>query len=100
MFTSVAEQCQSCLATLRSIISTLSTSEVRQRRVQSAQVNDELERFSLWIGNIGALHRPEASLSVETRLREANDVLAHIQELLDDLNEVAAERECEICYLH
>ena len=44
------------------------------------------------MGNIGALHRPESSMSLESRLREANDVLTHIQELLDDLNEVAGER--------
>jgi hypothetical protein len=44
------------------------------------------------MGNIGALHQPETSMSLESRLREANDVFTHILELLNDLNEVAGER--------
>lgn len=61
-------------------------------RVRHEQVNDELERFSLWMGNIGSSHGPESSMSLESRLHEANDILTHILELLDGLNVVAAER--------
>jgi nucleoside phosphorylase len=88
---SVSEQCRSCLLTLQEVISILSQPDHIDGRVKHAQVNEELERFSLFIGNIGALHRPESPMSMESRLHEAEDVLAHILGLLADLNEVAGE---------
>ena len=92
MVASVSKQCRDCIKTLKTIVSPPSDPDRQKSRVHHEQVNDELERFSLWMGNIGALHRPESSMSLESRLREANDVLTHILELLDDLNEVARER--------
>lgn len=92
MVASVSGQCRACITTLKTIVSTLSDPDRQKGRVRHEQVNDELERFSLWMGNIGALHLPESSMSLESRLHEANDVLTHILELLDDLNEVARER--------
>jgi nucleoside phosphorylase len=88
---SVSEQCRSCLVTLQEVISILSQPDHTDGRVKQAQVNEELERFSLFIGNIGALHRPESPMSMESRLHEANDVLTHIVGLLADLNEGAGE---------
>jgi hypothetical protein len=84
--------CRACVTTLNTIVSTLSNPDRQRGRVHYDQVNDELGRFSLWMGNIGALHRPESSMSLESRLHEANDILAHILELLNDLNEVAGAR--------
>jgi hypothetical protein len=92
MVASVAEHCRAGIITLRTIISILSNRNIQKDRVRQEQVNDELERFSLWTGNIGALHQSESLDSLESRLCEANDVLAYILALLDDLNEVAKER--------
>jgi hypothetical protein len=92
MVASVSEQCRACVTTLKTIVSSLSDPDRQRRRVHHELVNDELERFSLWMGNIGALHLPGSPMSLESRLREASDVLTHILELLDDLNEVAGER--------
>jgi tetratricopeptide (TPR) repeat protein len=91
MTLSVSDQCRSCLVTLQEVISILSQPDHNDGRVKHAQVCEELDRFSLFIGNIGALHRPESSMSIESRLQEANDVFTHILGLLADLNEVAAE---------
>ncbi|KAF2870782.1 hypothetical protein BDV95DRAFT_574620 [Massariosphaeria phaeospora] len=88
---SVSEHCHSCLVSLREVISILSHPDRTDGRVKHAQVNEELDRFSLFIGNIGALHRPESSLSIESRLEEADDILTHILNLLADLNEAARE---------
>ncbi|KAJ4350324.1 uncharacterized protein N0V89_008945 [Didymosphaeria variabile] len=91
MTLSVSEQCRSCLVTLQEVISVLSKPGNTNGHVKHAQINEELDRFSLFVGNIGALHRPESSMSIESRLHKANDVLTHILDLLADLNEVAAE---------
>ncbi|KAF2007646.1 hypothetical protein P154DRAFT_419374, partial [Amniculicola lignicola CBS 123094] len=87
----VADQCRTCINNLKSISATLETSERNDERVGSVQVNEELDRFSLWVGNIGALHPPESLLSLEKRLHSAEDVLSHILELLGDLKEVTDE---------
>ncbi|KAF2808968.1 uncharacterized protein BDZ99DRAFT_343877, partial [Mytilinidion resinicola] len=91
MVAPVSEQCRSCIKDLKTIISTLSNPSKQKGRVHHEQVNDELERFSLWIGNIGAIHPPESPMSLESRLCEANDVLTHIIDLLNDLNEITGE---------
>jgi hypothetical protein len=99
MAASVSEQCRSTLATLNKISGAVCKLEDQPAQSRGNRVNEELERLSLWAGNIGALHRPESPLSIETRLREAPDVLAHIQELLEDLKEVSDERKVTP-YLH
>lgn len=87
-----SQQCLTCITTLKTIISTLSDSDRQNGRTNDAQINDQLERFTLWIGNIGALHPPESPMSLESRLRDTNDVLTHVLDLLDNLNDVARER--------
>jgi hypothetical protein len=91
MASSVSEQCRSCLTALRNIDSALSKPGHESRRVSHDQIIEEVDRFSLWTGNIGALHQPDSPMSIESRLREASDVLTHILSLLDDLGEVAHE---------
>jgi hypothetical protein len=54
-------------------------------------LKDQTSRLRPWIGNIGALHQESSPLSLESRLREADDVLIHILVLLDNLSEVAGE---------
>ncbi|KAF1950555.1 hypothetical protein CC80DRAFT_359652, partial [Byssothecium circinans] len=89
MASPISEQCRSCLTTLKCIASALSGSQ--SSRISADQVTEELDRLSLWIGNIGGLHRPESPLSLESRLQEAEDVFSHICELLANLNDVASE---------
>lgn len=93
MSASVGQQSRTCIGTLKLIITTLQQPDYHDGRVRDDQITNELERFSLWVGNIGALHHPDSSMSLESRLREAGDVLAHILDLLEDLHEVASESE-------
>ncbi|KAJ4294170.1 hypothetical protein N0V90_007860 [Kalmusia sp. IMI 367209] len=87
----VSAQCRACITTLKTIISTLSDPNKQKSRLHHQQVNDELERFSLWIGNIGAIHLPESPLSLESRLHGSEYILTHILKLLNDLNEITKE---------
>ncbi|KAF2013043.1 hypothetical protein BU24DRAFT_453311 [Aaosphaeria arxii CBS 175.79] len=87
----ISEQCHKMIVTLKAIVEGLSSPDNQGHRISSAQVSDELERFSLWVGNIGALHAPSSPLSLESRLAEAQEVLKHVFDLLDDMNEVAEE---------
>ena len=91
MTVSTSDRCRTCITTLNTIITALSNPDRQNGQIHHDQVDDELTRFSLWMGNIGALHRPESAMSLESRLREADEVLIHIQELLENLNEVTGE---------
>lgn len=93
MSLSVSQQCQACVRPLRSIITTVTNDGQTGCQPILEEANDHLERFSLWVGNIGALHSPESPLSLESRLSGENDILNHIKTLLDDLAEVTEERE-------
>jgi hypothetical protein len=85
--TSIAHRCNLILSSLRSIAQSTHIDDA----ATTSKVKDELARFSLWAGNLGALHQPKSSLSVESRLVDAPEVLLHVAELLEDLNEVARE---------
>ncbi|KAI1657010.1 hypothetical protein F4813DRAFT_88267 [Daldinia decipiens] len=48
-------------------------------------IEDALDRFLLWSGNLGALHLPENKLSLDYRVRAAPEIRDQICEFLDDL---------------
>lgn len=93
MVAPVSLQCRASITSLKIVVSILTKPPRQEIRLSHEQVNDELERFSLWMGNIGALHLPASSMSLESRLSEATEVLGYIIELLDDLNMVSQERK-------
>ncbi|KAI4945160.1 hypothetical protein J4E91_008137 [Alternaria rosae] len=95
MTSSMSERCRACVRKLREVIFALANPGSTDEHAKQAQVNEELDRFILFVGNIGGFHKPESPLSVDSRLREAEDVLDHIFCLLDDVVE-AAEELCQI----
>ncbi|KAF2462402.1 hypothetical protein BDY21DRAFT_13759 [Lineolata rhizophorae] len=54
-------------------------------------VADELDRFRLWAGNIGAAQSLPSRLSLDYRLRDSKTVAAQVLRLLDDLNDSLAD---------
>ena len=56
----------------------------------ASTVGDELGRFKIWAGNIGALQRDSRSL--DYRLREASQVRDQVVRILKDLE--SSIREC------
>ncbi|KAJ5024206.1 hypothetical protein PSV08DRAFT_185568 [Bipolaris maydis] len=91
MTLSVSDQCRSCIAILQEVISAPPHPDRSGNNAINLLMREELDRFSLFVGNIGALHQPESPMSIESRLQRAHDVLAHILGLLDDLKEVTGE---------
>ncbi|EJT77121.1 hypothetical protein GGTG_07033 [Gaeumannomyces tritici R3-111a-1] len=59
--------------------------------ITSADLCDFRDKFILWSGNMGAMHQPSSSLSLECRLSGAQGVLAHIHRLLGDLRDALEE---------
>ncbi|RYP69577.1 hypothetical protein DL771_006014 [Monosporascus sp. 5C6A] len=52
------------------------------------EIEDQLGRFRVWAGNLGAFQRLPATSSLDHRLRESPKVAAQVQELLQDLQDV------------
>ncbi|KAG9250111.1 uncharacterized protein F5Z01DRAFT_428247 [Emericellopsis atlantica] len=93
MSASVSERCRRCVSILKSISSAAVDQSEQNHHIiiNHKEVEDNLERLSLWTGNIGALHGPQSSLSLESRLQDEKKVLDLILDLLEDLAEVAGE---------
>ena len=56
-----------------------------------SKAEDNLTRFRIWVGNIGAYHSLPSRASADFRLREAPEVQSRIIELLDDICETNDE---------
>ena len=56
-----------------------------------SKVDDNLARFRIWAGNIGAYHGLPSRASADFRLREAPEVTVRILELLEELSETNGE---------
>lgn len=52
-----------------------------------------VERFILWAGNMGAMHPPHSRMSLDSRLAESPEVRHQISELLEDL--YGAVKDCK-----
>ena len=61
------------------------------RSEDSSNAEDNLTRFRIWSGNIGAHHGLPSRGSADFRLREAPEVKSRILELLDDIAETNNE---------
>jgi hypothetical protein len=77
-FTSLCTRLQTC-------------GNVPSTNISAAALEDELGRFRVWAGNIGAIQRGHSSL--EYRLREAPIVLESVLKLLEELCRSLDERE-------
>ncbi|KAK3363768.1 hypothetical protein B0T25DRAFT_53590 [Lasiosphaeria hispida] len=56
-----------------------------------AAITDALGRFSLWAGNMGAIHDPKRRLSLDYRLSEAAEIREQIGRQLDEIVEALGD---------
>ena len=81
---SIADRVAQCLGGFESIASAHHGMELDESREKTITViNDELARFKLWSGNIGA-HRMGRS-SLDHRLRDSSRLREQVARLLDEL---------------
>ncbi|OCL04529.1 hypothetical protein AOQ84DRAFT_300694, partial [Glonium stellatum] len=86
MDSSIAEEVTECLQSFRSLCSALLRPNINfPEQMPLSKVKDEVSRFKVWSGNIGA-HRSGRS-SLDYRLRDASHLRKRVVGLLKDLNE-------------
>lgn len=76
-----------------SLCGVLEKSKTPGSPVEAHEVEDVLDRFKLWTGNLGALHQAHKRVSLESRLADSPEVRDQICEHLDDMQE--ASQDCE-----
>ena len=77
---------KNCLIHFKQIYAVLSKPDSRYRSdISCADVLDELGRFKVWAGNIGALQPTEMTSSLEYRLRETARTRQYVLDCLEDL---------------
>lgn len=64
-----------------------------QLTIQPANVEDLLDKFTLWAGSLGALHAPSKKLSLDYRLQDALDIRDQICHYLENLLEAIGDRK-------
>ncbi|KAI1389423.1 uncharacterized protein F4822DRAFT_199741 [Hypoxylon trugodes] len=85
---SISSKCHNLIRKLNDLIDLLKEKEATDGVVVTpTSVSDVLDRFSLWCGNLGALHKPTKKLSLDQRLADAPDVKDQILVNIDDFNE-------------
>lgn len=90
---STPERVSDCLERFRGLCSALweikhhgdDVDQVQLDEIPITKVEDELRRFKVWVGNIGA-HRTGRS-SMDYRLRDASHIRQQVFKLLKDLAE-------------
>ncbi|KAL2049167.1 hypothetical protein ABVK25_010596 [Lepraria finkii] len=86
MDTTIFHQSKACLSNLDELIKSLDRDNIAfLKQLSPLAVEDELGRFKVWAGNIGALQSGRSSL--DYRLRDAKFVKTHIVKLLEGLND-------------
>lgn len=76
----------------QSLLDLLDKARTTETPIEPREVDDVLDRFKLWTGNLGALHQAHKRISLESRLADSPEVQAHICEQLDDMQEAIQDR--------
>lgn len=80
----------------QSLLDLLDKARTTEAPIEPQEVEDVLDRFKLWTGNLGALHQAHKRISLESRLGDSLEVHGQICEQLDDMQE--AIQDCKyIC---
>lgn len=79
---SIADRCRSVR---ESLVTLAQENDTKQFPLLIPGLEDILERFILWAGNMGAWHPPHSRMSLDSRLSESPEVRHQIFQLLKDL---------------
>lgn len=76
-----------CRGVRKSLVALTQGEDTRQFPLLLPDLEDILDRFILWAGNMGAWHPPHSRMSLDSRLSESPEVRHQISQLLKDLYE-------------
>lgn len=76
-----------CRGVRKSLVALTQAEDTRQFPLLLPDLEDILDRFILWAGNMGAWHPPHSRMSLDSRLSESPEVRHQISQLLKDLSE-------------
>lgn len=98
----IADKSKLCIAGFEALSKLLTDAEVEEEfRIKQLDCNDELSRFKLWAGNIGALQDSRLASSLEHRLRDsprvANQVIDLLEEMIENLEDGSHYLRHETC---
>lgn len=87
---SIADRCR---GVRESLVTLAQEDDTRQFPLLISGLEDILERFILWAGNMGAWHPLRSRMSLDSRLSESPEVRHQIYQLLKDLYEAIQDGE-------
>lgn len=93
---SIAGHCRDCVEGFQKLKSILDEQDSGAFTIKSSEVADELSRFQIWAGNLGAQQPRSLESSLEHRVRDAPKLKKQIVELLGDLEEALLDGMCAL----
>ena len=87
----IARQCDVCIEGFQRLNELSDQNGGIIMGIASSNIADELSRFQIWVGNLGAKQPMSLKSSLEHRVRDAPKLKRQIVELLGDLEEVLAD---------
>ncbi|OTB01993.1 hypothetical protein M426DRAFT_13984 [Hypoxylon sp. CI-4A] len=84
---SISERSHRVKDTLNDLRDQLEHDKNQQLLIKLTDIEDVLDRYTLWTGNLGALHKPDNKLSLDYRVLASPEIRDQICEFIDDLQE-------------
>ncbi|SLM36315.1 hypothetical protein LPUS_05843 [Lasallia pustulata] len=83
----IATQARSCIDDFKILSSLVQDLGHQSQWISNSMICDELGRYQIWAGNIGAFQEAQLPVSLDYRLRAQPKIAKQIIELLEDLEE-------------
>lgn len=89
----ISGECRDIRQQLIELLSILKNGSVQTlTSVEAPSIQDALERFMLWAGNLGALRKPTSKLSLDARLASSQDVRLYVGRELEKISKALEDR--------
>lgn len=99
MQSSLAASATKCNELLETLLARVGNEGCRHRsNLELAPIEDQVARFRIWAGNLGAFHKSSSTESLDHRLRDEPKFKDHIYELLQDLNDTLQAGRWWLCF--
>jgi hypothetical protein len=89
----ISKRCSEVKNLLEGLLAAVSKEPRDGFSITKDDISNQLDRFLLWAGNLGALRSPKSKLSLDQRLSSAPEVREQILRQFADIEEAVDDRE-------
>ena len=95
----IATQACICVDDFKTLSSLVQGLGHQPQWISNSMICDELDRYRIWAGNIGAFQEAQSPVSLDYRLRAQPKIANQIIELLEDVEEALKDGKLQEFYM-